>query len=207
MGNPPTDGPQKLRRGWWDYVPNEHSNPIPSVMTKGNDQFTSKRRPSLLVTFSDKLRTCCGIDTPMPMTQEKLSKPERYGSRPQPTRTSSVIFAESPSDDFSSATRAVELPGVRTATPPPRPPSVMSRISKYMPRMRLLKKVLRDEVSCRQFCYLLRHQLNFPSSFYIRLSQQPSSSQLHAWFLLVWHAISFLVRLDGSCSTVRTHHP
>ncbi|KAK7694521.1 hypothetical protein QCA50_001707 [Cerrena zonata] len=145
-GNTPVDGPQKLRRGWWDYVPNEHSDSVPSTMTKGNDQFPSKRRPSLLVTFSDKLRTCCGLDSPVPMTQEKLSKPERYGSRPQPTWTSSVVFAESPSDDRSSTTRTVDLPGVRAATPPPRPPSVMSRISKYMPRMKLLKKVLRDEL-------------------------------------------------------------
>lgn len=178
LGNSLTGGTHKIRRGWWDYVPNEHSNPDPTTMTKGNDQLSSERRPSLLVTFSDKLRTCCGIDTPIPMTQEKLSKPEYYGSRPQPTRTNSIIFADSPSDDYSSATQAVDLPGVLAATPPPRPPSVMSRISKYMPRMKLLKKVLRDEVS-DQNLVIFRIRYSIPLSCYIQLSQQPCSLLLH----------------------------
>ncbi|CAL1696081.1 unnamed protein product [Somion occarium] len=148
-GNSLSPSQQKTRRGWWDYVPD--GNPS-GVLRAGSPTYSQEalRRPSLFTTFGGKLWSLCPLSdtTSATVVQEKASPSEdHYANRSRPTRTSSVVFADVTSaPDRSPTARVADLTRIRATTPVPRPPSAISRISKYMPRMKLFRRVLRDEL-------------------------------------------------------------
>lgn len=133
IGNTNVNGTENAPRGWWDYVPEA---------SQSNGQLhsgTPRSNKSGVQLLGNK--------------QEKLNYPPpgAPGSS-QLSRASSVTFSlgRSPASPGGEREAAQDLSPARrrlsTAS------SAMSRLSKYMPRMQLLKEVLRNEVCTSAHC-------------------------------------------------------
>lgn len=141
------DEDEPVRRGWWDYVPeNSQSDYIPhraSAPSGGNPDHT---------VFKHYVGTkWYGLWNPPPAEVPSLHpKPSIPSGQPlrQPPRTS-VTFSTRRAVRSSYRHMSMgleEQPRPRILQNPPPSPSTMSRISKYMPRMQLLRQVLKNEV-------------------------------------------------------------
>ncbi|KAI0079570.1 hypothetical protein K474DRAFT_1617326 [Panus rudis PR-1116 ss-1] len=129
------------RRGWWDYVP----DPVPTQRRPtGSSLQTGK--PVRKGVFSCLSCVKNSAQKEAAEGTEKSAGPEATVSKPVGTRTSSVAFVDTRSVGQRASVARTNSSRGRQLTVPDRPPSAISRISKYMPRMRLLKKVLRNEL-------------------------------------------------------------
>ncbi|KAL4243540.1 hypothetical protein ABKN59_001109 [Abortiporus biennis] len=140
-----------VRRGWWDYVPDgeterfkrNHFQHIasPEISTMKNKGFF--RNISSKICLSGKRNKCNTTNEP------KATVPNERSIRPLP-RTSSVIFADTPSPVRNLHNRVASSgrnrPQSDHLNSSARPPSALSRVSRYVPRMQLFKQVFQHEL-------------------------------------------------------------
>ncbi len=129
--------PETARRGWWDYVPKtEAATSSPST---DHNNFTRS--------FYNKFKSIVSNSEPPTLTPpaRKTSIPSDFPI-PQFPRPSMVAISEAlperpsndPSERFSRSSPNRMSPA----------PSSYSRLSRYMPRMELFRKVMKDEARC-----------------------------------------------------------
>ncbi len=139
------DEDEPVRRGWWDYVPeNSQSEYVPhraSAPSGGNPDHTIFKH--YVGTRWYGLWNTSSTDAPY-----LHRKPSLPGAQPlrQPPRTS-VTFSTRRAVRSNYRHMPAELEErPRPLLNPPPSPSTMSRLSKYMPRLQLLRQVLKNEV-------------------------------------------------------------
>ena len=145
------DVPQEVerqgRRGWWDYVPEVSQS---NFDLRSNHKSSSEQTPR-----SIKLPKFSYPSSGM-TSQGAYRKPSIRGDHPilQPhLREPSVTFSFVQPTRVGEANEVAQLPHRRISSAS----SVMSRISKYMPRMQLFRKVLKNEVRPPVLAVLMAH--------------------------------------------------
>ena len=135
------------RRGWWDYVPERpRSEQVPPASRASPGPSRRSSEHSGIIRYvGSKLHSLWSY--PPPDSPSLHRKPSIPGDLPisQPGRTSSVTFSVHRAGQAGRGSLRVPV-AQRLHVPPPPSPSAMSRLSKYMPRMQLFKRVLKDEV-------------------------------------------------------------
>lgn len=141
------DGTQ-TRRGWWDYVPEPPKSQgcARSTLSKGSNSST---HDGIIHTIRNKLHEFLQDDATLASPSSK--PPPLCNEHPvpvsRPPRASSVSFASSPVGGHHEQMSSRGIPRIQQDPSPSRPSSVISRVSKYIPRMLLFRRVIRDEVS------------------------------------------------------------
>ena len=130
-------------RGWWDYVPEASKSEQPR---RSMGLSRSNSDPSGIIHYvGSKLHELWSNPPAEGLSiHRKSSLPGEHPIPPLP-RTSIAFSTHIPMHHRRSATKIPDVPR-RIQGPPPPSPSAMSRLSKYMPRMQLFKRALKNEV-------------------------------------------------------------
>lgn len=126
----PNDLDYGQRRGWWDYVPDPaqseaHIYPLDTPGPKSNSGHSGAGYRLNVWSYPPS-------DAHGAMSHRKMSMAIN--------RAPSIAFSAQHQSPYQDQL------GARDRAHSPPPPSVMSRLSKYMPRMQLFREVLKNEV-------------------------------------------------------------
>ena len=136
MDTAPADDIEHIPRGWWDYVPEPSQSEAHARSLETSKPKSSSGHSGATHAPGNGLHSSIyppthahGNDATQNHTQRQYRVP-------------SIVF----STQHAEAHHGYHL-RARARSPSPVAPSIMSRLSKYMPRMRLFREVLKNEAS------------------------------------------------------------
>lgn len=139
MEQAPASDLDHIPRGWWDYVPEPSNSEFHAHQTEIALQKSLSDHPGPLHAVGNILQLSSYPSSDVHGTISHRKVPpaaEQYMQ--QPLRAPSIAFSTQHTDNTHDRLHPRQLS--------PAPGSVMSRLSKFMPRMQLFREVLKNEV-------------------------------------------------------------